>query len=303
MESAERERFGPEVRYESGSGEILVASSGAAGEARLGIVLGAWDSRNPGVVAHLRAGKKPGHLQVVYPDVEGMELTIRCEVLGSGVGIHFAIRSTGPEACRLHTVGVEGVLEGDGPVEAGSIRQLDGMCGGGFTTMEKLATHSSDNNLCLTYKSGHSGRRQTIVAGGLGYEDFGKRADLSVDASSGEVKIAILAEDAVGRLIEPGEVYSPKDAFYLDVLEADPFESLERYGYAVREFMQADPNPYDFLTVCGWYASMSIYGAGAYINNSTGLVKEAATFRKSELAKYTDLACRLVPDTYSYESL
>lgn len=179
--------------------------------------------------------------------------------------------------------------------EAGEMKDaktLDGVSGSGGNSVGGL-TRNSPNNLLLTFTDG--ARRQSVVAGGLTYHDFAKWVDLAADPA-GKASLAVIARDPVGRLVEPGETYSPDDLFYLDILTSDPFVALERYGLAVRERQPAKPNIYDFPTVCAWYVQEKTHGAK--INNTAGLVGEMDEVVKTGFLKYSPVALRLVPDTY-----
>jgi hypothetical protein len=93
----------------------------------------------------------------------------------------------------------------------------------------------------------------------------------------------------------------------VDVGTANPFEALERYGRELRIATGARPNPYDFPTVCAWYAGVwrtpeeqgdptkSIYK----INTSAGMVGEAEVIKKTGFLNYSRAAVRLVPDSYT----
>jgi hypothetical protein len=123
----------------------------------------------------------------------------------------------------------------------------------------------------------------------------------------GAVLAGMEAYDPIGRTVDPGETYLPVDSFYLDVGTADPFEALEQYGRELRQATGAKPNPYDFPTVCAWYAgvwrtpeaqtnpSKSTY----QINTSAGMVGEAEAIKKTGFLNYSRAAVRLVPDSYT----
>jgi len=127
--------------------------------------------------------------------------------------------------------------------------------------------------------------------------------EISADAANPKVKDAdahpldLIASDPVGRLTEPGEEYFSKDRFYLDFITENPFDALERYGMAVRAAQRAHPNLYDFPSVCAWYVEE--YDHGPKINNTAGLVEEMDRVKESGFLKYSPVALRLVPDTYT----
>lgn len=170
---------------------------------------------------------------------------------------------------------------------------------------------SSANNLLLTFKQ--AGQRHSLVLGALKSADFTKWAHTMpfavTDArtTSGTVVAGLEGYDPIGRLVEPGETYLPADSFYVDAGTSNPFEALEKYGRALREATGANPNVYDFPTVCAWYAGVWKTGGAqdhpdksAYkINTSSGLVEEAQKMKASGFLNYSRAAVRLVPDSYT----
>ncbi len=144
------------------------------------------------------------------------------------------------------------------------------------------------------------GNRCTMVWGGLTYRDFGKWSVIRpVRGSKDNFVVSFRAEDPVGRLIDPGETYWSEDNFYLDVITADPFEAMEKYGRAMRVANNARPNVYDFPVLCGW--SVGAMSKLPNINNSKLLVDELEAANKCGFTKYTKVAIRLEPDTYCYK--
>lgn len=165
---------------------------------------------------------------------------------------------------------------------------LNGSAGAEPAIVKPGLSRLSPNSLMLTGLV--DGKRRTVVAGGLGYADFGKYAALR------DGILELKAEDPFGRLVETEETYLPADTFYLDVTTADPFVALERYGLAMRLANNAKPNVYDFPVLCGW-------GVGALsklpnVNNSAKLVGELELANKCGLTKYTKVGIRLEPDKY-----
>lgn len=183
------------------------------------------------------------------------------------------------------------------------VRTLDAPSGAGDTRIARNAIRSSPNNLLLTLKQ--NGKRRSLVLGGLKTADFTKWAHIQTGNTA-----TLEAYDPVGRLIAPGELYLPEDNFYLDAATENPFESLEKYGLALREATQAKPNPYDFPTVCAWYVGVwKTPGAqnspskSAYkINTSSGMVEEAEKIKASGFLNYSRAAGRLVPDNYTVQN-
>ena len=129
-------------------------------------------------------------------------------------------------------------------------------------------------------------------------------------ASTADLRATLEGSDPLGKLVEPGESYLPEDSFYVDVATANPFEALEKYGLALREATGAKPNPYDFPTVCAWYAGVwKTPGAQDHpdqstykINTTAGLVEEAQQMKASGFLNYSRAAGRLVPDNYTEQN-
>lgn len=141
--------------------------------------------------------------------------------------------------------------------------------------------------------------RYTVVAGGLRYKEFMRELEIS-DKNSSKM-LTMLITDPHGKTILPGETYISKDSVYLDIYTKDPFEALEKYGMALRTANQANPNTYDFPTLCGWMVSTKDLGEGKPINNSIGLIEQADIANASGITKYTPVAFRLEPDYYCYK--
>lgn len=162
------------------------------------------------------------------------------------------------------------------------------------------------NGALLTYKNGET--RHSMVAGGLHYSEYGRRVQLVDSRKQPKRKIkkrvknsmSLTVWDPQGKLVRPGKTYLSPDTCYLDFVTSDPFEALESYGIALRMANAANPNTYDFPTLCGWMVSTKHLGEGAPINNSTGLVEQARIAKERGLLNYTPLAVRLEPDTYCY---
>ncbi len=183
------------------------------------------------------------------------------------------------------------------------VRTLNSPSGAGQTQVTRDALRSSANNLLLTFKQ--DGIRRSLVMGGLKTVDFTKWAHVRAGH-----KAAVEGYDPVGKLIEPGETYMPADSFYVDAGTANPFESLDRYGLALRAATGANPNPYDFPTVCAWYAGVwRTRGAQDHpekstdkINTSAGMVEESRKIKDSGFLNYSRAAGRLVPDNYTLQN-
>jgi len=174
--------------------------------------------------------------------------------------------------------------------------------------VEKGWQIEADNGAMLTYLN--RGSRRTMVAGGLAYGEFGRTVEWR-DGERGAGKrvrnegfrnMILSFTDPQGRIVQAGETYFSADTAYLDFVTRDPFDALDAYGQALRDANNANPNVYDFPTLCGWMVSTQNLGEGKPINNSPGLVEQTALARDRGLMKYTPLAVRLEPDTYCYNN-
>jgi hypothetical protein len=169
---------------------------------------------------------------------------------------------------------------------------LNGSAGSEPASVKAGFFRSSPNSLMIT--GFIDGKRRTIVWGGLGYNEFGKYAAIR------NGRLEMKAADPVGRLVDDEETYLPKDTFYLDVVTAEPFAALEKYGRAMRAANNAKPNVYDFPVLCGW--SVGHISKLPGINNSQKLVSELESAQKSGLTRYTKVGIRLEPDTYCQDN-
>jgi len=121
------------------------------------------------------------------------------------------------------------------------------------------------------------------------------------------VFLHLKAADPVGRLIDVGERWVPDDRFYVDFSSGNPFEALEKYGAAVRTAQHARPTPYDFPTLCSWWAGVCGYpGAQDHpekskygIATTKGQVEELDHINRTGFTRYSRIALRLVPDNYT----
>ncbi len=126
----------------------------------------------------------------------------------------------------------------------------------------------------------------------------------------GEPLAELEGSDPVGQRVRPNAEFWPDDTFYVDALTPEPFEALERYGRTLRAAVGASPTPYDFPTVCAWYAGVwKTPGAQNHPEKSTyaiattpGLVDEAEQARRRGWLGYARFAARLVPDNYTADN-
>ena len=170
------------------------------------------------------------------------------------------------------------------------------------------------NSAMLTYNNLLANNdRRTIVAGGNNYNEFLRR----IEFHEGDVKangrgdfgyysnqpcITLTITDPQGKRVPSKTTWKSDDDFYLDFITENPFESLEMYGKQMATANNANPNAYNFPTLCGWMVSTEKYGEGKKINNSPALVEQAKLAKERDLNKYTSLAVRLEPDYYCYQN-
>jgi hypothetical protein len=186
---------------------------------------------------------------------------------------------------------------------------LDGNSGGRDTRMYRGGYLHSRNNLLATFGDPRS--PYFLVMGGLTYDDFEKFAEAGENLPGiaepqsryggrtppETLEIQLFAEDPVGKKIDPGSAYLPRDMFYIDGVTGDPFEALEKYGRCLKTAQKISINPYYFPTVCLWCAF--VYGDGSTGTDTPGAVAEMERIVKSGFLKYTKAAVRLVPDNYA----
>ncbi len=169
------------------------------------------------------------------------------------------------------------------------------------------------NGAMLTYLNSLNQERYTIVGGGLSYDEFARKfethqgkkswnADGTPRYSGDQSFITLSIFDPQGKRIAPHSTWKSNDTYYLDFVTENPFVSLEKYGKALALANHANPNKYDFPTLCGWMVSTKSLGEGKPINNSAGLVEQMEIARKSGITKYTPVAVRLEPDYYCYSA-
>lgn len=205
----------------------------------------------------------------------------------------WGVRNPHPFAVRVCEIDL---LHGGEFFEGEELDNAKVLRGGAGAEMNRVEEGAEINALNSAMLTGHiAKRRRTLVAGGLQYSEFARRVVV------GKGKITLKCFDPQGKRIEPGEAYNAEDSFYLDVVTTDPFDSLEAYAEALRQANSADPNNYDFPTLCGWMVSTKHLGEGKAINDSVGLVEQTRIARDRGLMKYTPLAVRLEPDFYCYK--
>jgi len=171
---------------------------------------------------------------------------------------------------------------------------LDGNGGGPHNSVRNSGDLLSYNNLMLC----RTGEKQTqsIVFGGITYEEYVKFAEV---IDNGSKRLALYAEDPVGKRVDPGESYHSPDRFYVEYSSSDPFEALELYGKTLRRAQEVDLDYYTFPSVCMWFLSVQHFGGDLSSTNDTpGAVAEMENAVNSGFLKYSPVCIRLVPDNY-----
>lgn len=173
-----------------------------------------------------------------------------------------------------------------------NIQTLNGAAGVTFPQILEDKSRESFNSLMLTALV--DGKRQTIVWGGVKYHYFYAVTNYNHENST----ISLFMKDPIGRLVQKNEEWWAPDIFYIGVGISNPFIALEKYGLIMREMNHANPNKYDFPTLCGW--AVGNLSGGKDINNSNELMLQLDEANKCGLTKYTKVALRLEPDFYCY---
>jgi hypothetical protein len=172
---------------------------------------------------------------------------------------------------------------------------LNGNSGGNKTYVTDTSRVICFNNALIRF--GELKNPRILVVGGLTYNEFEKFCKVFKYKDS--LGIQLFSEDPVGKLIDPNTNYENKERFYLCINNRNPFEALEKYGFAVRDAQQIKLNYYDFPTECLWYASVYAKDPDRpKFNDSKGAVDEMDNAIKSGFTRFTRVAIRLVPDAY-----
>jgi len=231
-------------------------------------------------------------------------------VLGWGVRNPFKYEL---RVCRAELLFDGRILEGQQPTRE---RVLRGGAGAEPNVVESTWKIDALNSAMLTYVDGQCEIRRTVVAGGLRYAEFVRQIEIQEGVRTftgpsayefespaythkGDQKqLSCTAWDPQGKRIPADTLWESSDTVYLDVVTRDPFESLERYGEAMASANGANPNKYDFPTLCGW--AVGALGEGTSLNHSPGLVEQMDLAVESGVLAYTPVAVRLEPDFYCY---
>jgi hypothetical protein len=207
----------------------------------------------------------------------------------------FSVNNHQPTPARVTRIGILDKAKFLPGKELANPQVLRGGAGAEPNRVENQLEIEAYNNILATGKV--DGKRLSLVVGGLKYRDFLRRIHLEEKKR----QLTVTIEDPQGKLIAAGDTYDAVDTVFLNFSTADPFASLERYGLAMRTANQANPNAYDFPTLCGWLVS-SGYGEGRHINDSKELVGQMQLARQSGILNYTPVAIRLEPDYYCYRN-
>ena len=197
--------------------------------------------------------------------------------------------------------------------KCGEPRVLRGGAGAEPNFVEATWEINAHNSAMLTYNDLLAeNKRRTIVAGGLDYAEFMRTVEFHKKAKGRRIiwqetqpvlspaYMTLSIHDQQGKRVKPGEVWTSKDSFFVDITTADPFRSLERFGKSLAAANNANPNAYDFPTLCGWMAAQKGYGDGTPTNTSAALVEQMKIAKAAGITNYTPVAVRLEPDYYCY---
>jgi len=194
-------------------------------------------------------------------------------------------------------------------------RVLRGGAGADENFVESTWQIKAHNSAMLTFKDSLADNaRRTLVAGGLAYGEFMRtvefhqrvhgrrlpRGTKQVSPPAKESYMTLTIHDPLGKRVAPGELWKSKDSFFVNMITVDPFGSLELYGRSLAAANNANPNVYDFPTLCGWMASQAGYGDGTPTNTSSALVEQMKIAIDKGITKYTPVGLRLEPDYYCY---
>jgi hypothetical protein len=137
---------------------------------------------------------------------------------------------------------------------------LDGYSGGPPTSVLHQATQrESLNNMLVTF--GKPGAKRSLVLGGLSYEEFEKQ--VSIERTPGVLRVRLLAEDPIGKRIDPHTRYLVAgDRFYIDFLTDNPFDALEVYANCVRLAQEVLLPVCSFPIIDTWFAQVPHFGSG-----------------------------------------
>lgn len=196
--------------------------------------------------------------------------------------------------------------------QQGDARVLRGGAGADANFVERSWQIDAVNSAMLTYRDRFAdNRRRTIVAGGMHYAEYLRKVEFHEKAKSRNMRdkpqagptlksfMTLTVTDPIGHRVAVGETWKSGDSFFVNISTSDPFASLEGFGSALAVANHANPNNYDFITLCGWMTS-SDWGDNLSVNHSPGLVGEMQTAIDTGVTKYTDVAVRLEPDYYCY---
>lgn len=275
-----------------------------------------WRTPNQKITAEEIIGMNSKELRIWYTPLEGYDpirfLDISVLVNSSSFLISWGVKNNFKYEVRVKEADVlfQGKLfEGQKMIDP---KVLRGGSGAEPNFVEDTWEVEALNSVMLTYlDNDKNNNRKTIVAGGSKYSEFLRKIEIhegDKDGNSeGEFKysgsqpfITLSISDPQGKRVPSNTTWKSEDNFYLDFNTRNPFESLENYGKQLAKANNANPNKYNFPTLCGWMVSTKNLGEGKPINNSPGLVNQMKLAKEKGLNKYTSLAVRLEPDYYCY---
>ncbi len=206
---------------------------------------------------------------------------------------------------------------------------LDGFSGGPNTAVERGGTvRRCLNNQLATF--GRPGGKRSLVIGGLRYQEFERVA--ITERSAAGIRASILAQDPIGKRIDPGDTYLvDQDRSYLDAMTDNPFEALEAYAERVRRAQGVVLPVCSFPIIDLWFGQVPHFGSGVrnpadpqrYANgklvdpahrsegdapavtypsrnDSTGAVEEMEIIKRSGFLRYCGrIGILLEPDLYT----
>ncbi|WP_319592446.1 hypothetical protein [uncultured Draconibacterium sp.] len=173
---------------------------------------------------------------------------------------------------------------------------LDGESSEFQTHVDDTTNLICKNNLLVTF--GEKGQeKNSLVIGGLTYNEFEKYAQ--AEKLDDRLKLALWAEDPVGKKIDPGTSFISSDKFFVNFSIDNRFDLLEDYGKKLTVANNVDISGVDFPILNFWYAYVDKYGGDEFKNNSTGTLEMLKEANKTGFGKYSRIGIRLEPDDYA----
>lgn len=180
--------------------------------------------------------------------------------------------------------------------EFANYKTLDGISNENYNAVSSGADCSSKNNILATF--GESGKKRSLVIGGLKYKEFDKSA--RVVKKDNYLEVYLWEDDPYGKRIDARSKYESQESFYVDFTIDNRFEILEEYG---RNLAAANKVCFDgvmnYPVLNMWYVYTGDFGGDEFRNNSAGVVGVMDDVVKSGFTKYSKLGIRLEQDDYS----